>query len=72
VEPRAVVDYVEKRKFLILPGLELQLVGCPAAAYIYTDCGIPASYTYIYIYVCISSVSYIKRTLIYKTGALRL
>jgi hypothetical protein len=30
VDPRASLDYVEKRQFLTLPGLELQPVGCPA------------------------------------------
>jgi hypothetical protein len=30
VGPRASLDNVDKRKFLILHGLELQLLGCPA------------------------------------------
>jgi hypothetical protein len=30
VDPRAGLDYVEKRKLLTLPGLELQLLGRPA------------------------------------------
>jgi hypothetical protein len=30
VDPRADLDYVEKRKFLTLPGLELQPLGRPA------------------------------------------
>jgi hypothetical protein len=30
VDPRAGLDYVEKRKFLTVPGLELRPLGCPA------------------------------------------
>jgi hypothetical protein len=30
VNPRAGLDYVEKRKFLALPGLKLRPLGCPA------------------------------------------
>jgi hypothetical protein len=30
VDPRAGLDYMEKRKFFTLPGLELRPLGCPA------------------------------------------
>jgi hypothetical protein len=32
VDPRAGLDYVEKRKFLILQGLELRTLGRPASS----------------------------------------
>jgi hypothetical protein len=40
VDPKAGLGYVEKRKLLTLPGLELQPLGGPASRY--TDCVIPA------------------------------
>jgi hypothetical protein len=46
VSPRAGLDDVEKRKFLILPGLELRplLVVQPVGSR-YTNCAIPAQVT---------------------------
>jgi hypothetical protein len=39
VGPRAGLDDVEKRKFLILPGLELRPLGCPARNQsLYSNC----------------------------------
>jgi hypothetical protein len=45
VGPRAGLDNVEKRKFLILPGLELRPPGRPPVASRYTDYAIPAPLT---------------------------
>jgi hypothetical protein len=42
VYPRAGLDDVEKRKFLILPGLELRPSVVQPVASSYTDCAIPA------------------------------
>jgi hypothetical protein len=51
VNPRAGLDDSEKRKFMILQGLELRPLGRPARNY--TDCAIPAppiiQYSSIYI-----------------------
>jgi hypothetical protein len=40
VDPRADLDVIEKRQFLILPGLELRPLSRPAVA---TDCALPAT-----------------------------
>jgi hypothetical protein len=40
--PRAGLDDLERRKFLILPGLELRHLGLQPAISRYTDCAIPA------------------------------
>jgi hypothetical protein len=42
VGPRALLDYAEKRKFLALPGLELQLLGLPACSQSLYECDILA------------------------------
>jgi hypothetical protein len=41
VDPRAGLDDVEKRKFSILPGLELRSLGRPARKQSLYRCGIP-------------------------------
>jgi hypothetical protein len=42
VDPIASLDEMEKRKFLTLPGLELQPLGRPARSQSYTDSTIQA------------------------------
>jgi hypothetical protein len=42
VDPRAGLNDVEKRKFLILQGLKLRPLGRPARTSRYIDCAIPA------------------------------
>jgi hypothetical protein len=45
VDPRAGLDDVDKRTFLLLPGLEPRLLGRPAVTSRYTDCAIRDSFT---------------------------
>jgi hypothetical protein len=47
VDLRAGLDDLEKRKFLILPGLELRPFGRPALASRFTDYAIPAPWTVV-------------------------
>jgi hypothetical protein len=47
VDPRAGVDNLEKRKFLTLPGLELDPSVVQPVASRYTDCTIPAREHYL-------------------------
>jgi hypothetical protein len=49
VDPRASLDDVENRKFLTLPGLELQSLSCPLVASCYTNYTIPAP-NYVYVF----------------------
>jgi hypothetical protein len=46
VDPRAGLDDVEKRKFLILPGLELRPLGCPARSQSLHRLRYPGSFTF--------------------------
>jgi hypothetical protein len=51
VDPRAGLDDVEKRKFLTLPGLELQPLGRPACSQSLSRLSYPGSSTQ-YLFLC--------------------
>jgi hypothetical protein len=56
VDPRAILDDLEKRKFLTVPGLELRSFGRPARSQSLYRLSYPGSYIYIYIYIYIYSL----------------
>jgi hypothetical protein len=56
---RASLDDVEKRKFLTLPGLELQPVSCPARSQSLYRLSYPGSLLSQYSHINISSCSFV-------------
>jgi hypothetical protein len=57
VSPRAGLDYMEKRKFLTLPGLELRPLGRPARTQSLYRLSYPGSYDCVYIQMHLKSSS---------------